>query len=529
MKILPTLSENRVTIDYDEKRQHPDFDDIARMPPGVGIFDEPTRCYPINQEWAKIVMGWVGWLATTSAWPDAQDELYTGITEILRFTIGEDCVTFQLRQNPTNSCVLEQSLDGGQTWVTAFDFSLCLAIVDGASQTSIDILSNLEVSNFDNTVNNFIDNVYNDYVTNYVNSITNLVPELGYGDTDDEFRDDALCYALGVFVDLVCQSRIDYYQSQSGTASDLLAALAFASALTVIVGLSASGVGLPAAAAIASITPTLAAGLGLGGAFYNVWYVHALATTQAQYEDMQAREDVVCCLLANLAGANVDQDDFIGAFTTGCVGLTANATAIFDACEILAGEDATYAAFVENMRIGFQSAKLGLLPACPCGATVCAFLDFSVSDYGFINIDASGAAGFQSIGEYTDTWRDSLATNASPGFRGIYIGKTFDVATIFNVTLNRSYLSGQQIAPYDRYNARVILLNNGNPVYDSYPANSDDSTVVDADFTVFQGVVADEIRIAVAVSGFGGALDGSAAFNSLTINSDVPIGIGVVC
>lgn len=32
---------------------------------------------------------------------------------------------YQLRQNADNPCLLEQSLNGGQTWLTAFDYSLC--------------------------------------------------------------------------------------------------------------------------------------------------------------------------------------------------------------------------------------------------------------------------------------------------------------------------------------------------------------------------------------------------------------------
>lgn len=35
---------------------------------------------------------------------------------------------FQLRQSPTDSCLLEQTLDGGLTWIPAFDFAECDAI-----------------------------------------------------------------------------------------------------------------------------------------------------------------------------------------------------------------------------------------------------------------------------------------------------------------------------------------------------------------------------------------------------------------
>jgi len=38
------------------------------------------------------------------------------------------CDNFQLRQNPLNVCQLEQSFDGGETWSTAYDYSLCAPI-----------------------------------------------------------------------------------------------------------------------------------------------------------------------------------------------------------------------------------------------------------------------------------------------------------------------------------------------------------------------------------------------------------------
>jgi hypothetical protein len=42
------------------------------------------------------------------------------------YDAGEDCdVAFQLRQNTVNPCLLEQSIDGGETWQTAFNYLLC--------------------------------------------------------------------------------------------------------------------------------------------------------------------------------------------------------------------------------------------------------------------------------------------------------------------------------------------------------------------------------------------------------------------
>lgn len=350
---------DRVRVIDDEKKRALDLSTMNLVPPSVGIFDEPTRCYRINHEWGKIVMGMVSWLATVAPWRDATEDNYIGITEISRFMQGDSCdMPFQLRQNPENSCLIEQSTDGGETWLTAFDLSLCMSIVDGSSQTSI---TNI----FNSTVQQFNETVYNNYVTNYVNSITDIAPELGYGDADDQFRDDALCHALTKFIDAVCDAAIQYYDQEGEALNDLLALLAMAGVGIAVLGLAASGIGLPAAAAIAAQATLWGGLIGVGsaalGALVTVYTNHS----KDQFEDTDAREDVVCCLLDALTGANVDQDDFQGAFG-GCSGLSANAEAILGAAEIFGAEDGMYAAFVENMRIGFNSAKLGLLPECGC-------------------------------------------------------------------------------------------------------------------------------------------------------------------
>jgi len=101
--------------------------DINRIPPDVGIFDNPVRCFRINQQWWSIVAGMVHWLADVAAWQDAQDDRYFAILEIQRFMQGVECGEMILRQNPLNDCQLQQSFDSGETWSLAFDYSLCLA------------------------------------------------------------------------------------------------------------------------------------------------------------------------------------------------------------------------------------------------------------------------------------------------------------------------------------------------------------------------------------------------------------------
>ena len=103
---------------------------VNRIPPEVGIFDAPIRCFKINQEWWVHVAGMVHLLADVTAWQDADEENYPAIQAILEFMRGVECADGSepmLRQKPTDDCVLQQSLDNGETWTDVFDFSLCLA------------------------------------------------------------------------------------------------------------------------------------------------------------------------------------------------------------------------------------------------------------------------------------------------------------------------------------------------------------------------------------------------------------------
>ncbi|KKN01198.1 hypothetical protein LCGC14_1130120 [marine sediment metagenome] len=59
--------------------------------PTVGIFDEPTRCYQINHEWAAIIMGLVSLLTEIRMWQGATDEGFPAIREVQKFLLGGNC------------------------------------------------------------------------------------------------------------------------------------------------------------------------------------------------------------------------------------------------------------------------------------------------------------------------------------------------------------------------------------------------------------------------------------------------------
>lgn len=96
---------------------------------------DELSCVPLSQRTAFMLLSlleyqkmgkvygtrWKG----SYTWDEVQTWVDAAAKQLM--DICEGNVTFQLRQNSVNRCLLEQSTDGGQTWTTAFDYSICLA------------------------------------------------------------------------------------------------------------------------------------------------------------------------------------------------------------------------------------------------------------------------------------------------------------------------------------------------------------------------------------------------------------------
>ncbi len=181
--------QNRSTdvwTEQDRKHRLLDLTQMAITPPNAGIFDTPARSYRLNNEWAKIVIGLVSWLAETPVWKDASDPSFDALQEIMRFMIGyEPPPQPQLRQSPLDNCILEISYDDGQSWSTAFDYSLCLA----EESANIEELLQQQTNELLEAINDLYDG-----------TPESVAPDLTYGDADDGFRDDLLCLVLEVMV-----------------------------------------------------------------------------------------------------------------------------------------------------------------------------------------------------------------------------------------------------------------------------------------------------------------------------------------
>lgn len=100
--------------------------------PTPSVFDEPLYCLHVNGSWLTHVLGALDVLSAPDTWTGTAADVERALQEVEKLVnlLKEPCenasMSFKLRQNAANPCRLEQSLDGGQTWTLAFDYSSCM-------------------------------------------------------------------------------------------------------------------------------------------------------------------------------------------------------------------------------------------------------------------------------------------------------------------------------------------------------------------------------------------------------------------
>lgn len=407
-KIDKPEAEDRLAVPDDEKKRVIDFWDTNLPVPTPGIFDEPTRCYRINTEWAKVVMGFASWLAEIAAWKDAQDENYPAIQEILKFLKGDSCVNFMLRQNPEDPCLFEQSLDGGETWSLAYDYSLCAQI---GYQAALTVATNQQnLSNAQETLGEALEN----FNENYAGDISELYPELEYGGALDGYREEALCYALRIFINMICEKTIEAKEDAAATADEAKLALYLAAATLGVLAIATAGSSLLLAGALGAT----ASALGFTNAFGSLLFEHWTNTQIEQYQDEMAKEEVLCHVFEQLSGSQVEQSELAAAFAS--FAGSANGGAIATACALFAAETAGYVAFILAYRDGLQISQLGLTDDCACMG------GFSMLEHVF-TLDEQFFTAV--VGQYVD----------QQYFDGIETDPDADNLSIWNCTINRQW------------------------------------------------------------------------------------------
>lgn len=252
--------------------------------PGIdSILEEPTVCVTFSQKLVPYLLGLLEIYRYEDRFAGTDDEIKTalGVFQDLVAAIAEgNCMPFQLRQNPDNSCQLQQSLDGGETWNTVFDYSLCVPPV---IQT---ILMN--------SINN------NTYVSPFTLNQT-FISQSTYTDAEKEKAYQALCFAAQYVVQIMCQAAHDV---STGAVDPLNLLAAVASLIGALLAIAVEVVGAPV------LFPLIAASIAAA-----IWAAAEIDAIIADYWlDGDNQAALACLMLANLANSAVTLENFQHAF-----------------------------------------------------------------------------------------------------------------------------------------------------------------------------------------------------------------------
>lgn len=298
---------DRITTIDDEKKRIVDLYAMRLVAPPVGIFDPPSRCYTLNNEWAKIILGMVANLTTVAAWLEAYEDDYVGITETLKFMQGEDVC-----------CSIEELLSDDEFFNNEYVPQTFGDWYDATTQHNLDL---------------------NDAYDGTPQSIGEDIP-LG---TPDDLEKNALCYAINSFVKLYASGKICILQSRNFLQISWDNLLEASENMYNFVGGLAGLMWLP----------------DLYGCF--------VSDTDAitALSDNAAIEELACYIYDQLKIVTISQSNFDGAISSAATTLTGNAQQIACIMENDNNLD-VYLNFLEAYNIALIRINSGETLECPC-------------------------------------------------------------------------------------------------------------------------------------------------------------------
>lgn len=282
--------------------------------PQVGIFDAPTRCYTINEQWAAIVMGLVQLLAETRMWKDAEDESFPAITEVMKFLEGGNCI------------------------VNCTDVLNCVETDPNQIAFSSALFAQFET----NTANHIAE-----LEAQYDGTATSVADQYsGNAPVADPAEDNALCYACRAFVGFYGATKL-FKLEQSSSGSFLWDAVVNAG--KAVYGAVKSFVG------------------GLFGVDTTTY------STQQQIDaisDPDAIDALACCLYDSLRAAAITQVTFSAALAACAASLVDNAKILADVFLQDADNLQEYVYFLESFNEAIKRQTAGETLDCNCNQVV---------------------------------------------------------------------------------------------------------------------------------------------------------------
>jgi len=320
---------------------------------------------------------WYNWEKTYTQGDTRAAEAAEYWREILHLYLSIGCegsTMFELRQNPDNPCLLEQSTDGGGTWDIAFNYALC----GGGVGAAVNI-----------TMSNQI--IINTYIENYTgtpSSVNENAPDDYFSDATDA-RKMALCMALDAYVTSYCE---EWRRKAEWTLLGALAALFLA---------AVPGIGW--------VAVVVAAGAA---------YATSIALNAVK--DRDAIESVICCAYAALQGEGINAANFEACLNNCSFTPGSNSAIVRDLVASDLDQQGNLLAFYDSLGKAYLMAL--------AGAEMCVCDDTSWT-YDLLGGDGQGM--LEGVSLYKDGyWSDVPNYNATYDFYSAYGQATWRVGAV---------------------------------------------------------------------------------------------------
>jgi hypothetical protein len=327
--------------------------------PGVAYDAAPYHCLKISEAWVPIVIGALNALTYECDYvTDEAGQIFAAneakmlILAVIHGNIAcvED-VMYLLRQSPFDPCVLEQSVDNGLSWTTAFDYRRCFANQRTFTEPELQsIIVNTQVD---------VQTLVSIYQDDPLNVFTDGTFDQG---PDDEYRDGAMCYALNLLIIDLSQMAAD--RMDNGTDWRDVARFVAVAVKTVGEIILAFGGG-----ALLSAKPEwfFATAIAIGVADWAIGFIDAndREPDLVPLLSSDVQQALICCAMDVLQGSTPSIGLFSSIFT-GCSVPDMNADTL-ELLEYLTENEGVYLSFLQMCQTSFEALAGGQVFNCGCG------------------------------------------------------------------------------------------------------------------------------------------------------------------
>lgn len=276
----------------------------AIAPPSSGIFDEPTMSICFNIEWAGHIDGVLSRLLWTDAWAGTPQTQQWAVGEITKLLVS------MIARNPCGSGCMGECCDDIIERLEAIEALLAA----GPRPSVADVKAS--VGAVQSAYQSFVENIE----STWQDDITNVYPELAYGDANDPIRDQALCFICRRFVDLCCDWVLQNIKWKTDIQQTVLN-------IAELIGEVSEAAGrFFGETAFGRMFNNIDRMIDLGVPGLTLWIQTVTASESAAFQDQDARAELACAWYEGLKGQEPSLSLFIGMLYAASV--TGNASTI---------------------------------------------------------------------------------------------------------------------------------------------------------------------------------------------------------